>query len=463
MPKRVLQPELDAVVQAVAQFPEGASLEEVSHALELKLPRRTLQRRLAQLVGQQRLTVSGRGRASRYRRPSVKISAVLVGSSNLTSDLSVYIPVSPEGEAVRQAVRAPIQNRQPVGYNRKFLDAYRPNQTFYLPEEIRRRLLETGRSPDGHRPAGTYVRQIFDRLLVDLSWNSSRLEGNTYSLLDTERLLKLGEAADGKDIRETQMILNHKAAIELLVEQSTEVGFNRYTILNLHALLSENLLADPAAGGRLRAIPVKIGGTVYHPLEVPQLIEECFNHILETASAIVDPFEQAFFSMVHLPYLQPFEDVNKRVSRLAANLPLIRENLSPLSFIDMPEKAYVDGIIGVYEVNRVELLRDVFVWAYERSCARYVAVRQSLGDPDPFRLRYRALVTEMVSSVVRGKMDKKTAATFIKHRADEDIQQKDRMRFIEVIETSLMGLHAGNIARYSLRPSQYQNWKETWL
>ncbi len=463
MPKRVLQPELDAVVQAVAQFPEGASLEEVSHALELKLPRRTLQRRLAQLVGQQRLTVSGRGRASRYRRPSVKISAVLVGSSNLTSDLSVYIPVSPEGEAVRQAVRAPIQNRQPVGYNRKFLDAYRPNQTFYLPEEIRRRLLETGRSPDGHRPAGTYVRQIFDRLLVDLSWNSSRLEGNTYSLLDTERLLKLGEAADGKDIRETQMILNHKAAIELLVEQSTEVGFNRYTILNLHALLSENLLADPAAGGRLRAIPVKIGGTVYHPLEVPQLIEECFNHILETASAIVDPFEQAFFSMVHLPYLQPFEDVNKRVSRLAANLPLIRENLSPLSFIDMPEKAYVDGIIGVYEVNRVELLRDVFVWAYERSCARYVAVRQSLGDPDPFRLRYRALVTEMVSSVVRGKMDKKTAATFIKHRADEDIPQKDRMRFIEVIETSLMGLHAGNIARYSLRPSQYQNWKETWL
>lgn len=463
MPKRVLQPELDAVVQAVAQFPEGASLEEVSHALELKLPRRTLQRRLAQLVGQQRLTVSGRGRASRYRRPSVKISAVLVGSSNLTSDLSVYIPVSPEGEAVRQAVRAPIQNRQPVGYNRKFLDAYRPNQTFYLPEEIRRRLLETGRSPDGHRPAGTYVRQIFDRLLVDLSWNSSRLEGNTYSLLDTERLLKLGEAADGKDIRETQMILNHKAAIELLVEQSTEVGFNRYTILNLHALLSENLLADPAAGGRLRAISVKIGGTVYHPLEVPQLIEECFNHILETASAIVDPFEQAFFSMVHLPYLQPFEDVNKRVSRLAANLPLIRENLSPLSFIDMPEKAYVDGIIGVYEVNRVELLRDVFVWAYERSCARYVAVRQSLGDPDPFRLRYRALVTEMVSSVVRGKMDKKTAATFIKHRADEDIPQKDRMRFIEVIETSLMGLHAGNIARYSLRPSQYQNWKETWL
>ena len=68
--------------------------------------------------------------------------------------------------------------------------------------------------------------------------------------------------------------------------------------------------------------------------------------ILEAAAAIVDPFEQAFFAMVHLPYLQPFEDVNKRVSRLAANLPFIRENLSPLSFVDMPERAYVEGILG---------------------------------------------------------------------------------------------------------------------
>ena len=379
-----------------------------------------------------------------------------------TSDLTFYIPVSQEGEVVRQAVHAQMQNRRPVGYNRAFLDMYKPNHTFYLSSEIRRGLFEMGHSPDGDRPAGTYAHRIYNRLLIDLSWNSSRLEGNTYSLLDTERLLELGEAAEGKDARETQMILNHKSAIELLVDQATEVGFNRYTILNLHALLSENLLANPAAGGRLRAIPVMIGGTVFHPLEVPQLIEECFSHILDTAAAIADPFEQAFFAMVHIPYLQPFEDVNKRVSRLAANLPLIRENLSPLSFVDVPEKSYIGGIVGVYELNRVELLRDVFVWAYERSCARYMAVRQSLGEPDPFRLRYRALVTEMVSEVVNRNMDKKTAAAFVKHRANEDIPQEDRMRFIEVIETSLMSLHEGNIARYRLRPYQYQKWKKNW-
>ena len=212
----------------------------------------------------------------------------------------------------------------------------------------------------------------------------------------------------------------------------------------------------------MRTIPVMIAGTVYHPLEVPRLIEECFGRILEAAAAIVDPFEQAFFAMVHLPYLQPFEDVNKRVSRLAANLPLVRENLSPLSFVDVPEKAYIDGTLGVYELNRVALLHDVFVWAYERSCARYMAVRQSLGEPDPFRLHYRILVAGLVSEVVSGGMDKKTAAAYIKHRADEDIPQEDRMRFIEVSETSLMNLHEGNIARYHLRPSQYRKWQATW-
>jgi Fic family protein len=466
MPKKVAQAELDAIFQAVARFPEGASVEEVSGVLEIFLPRRTLQRRLARLVNQARLTIEGRGRGSRYRllprEIEVRASTARITVKGHAAQVEHYITVSPEGEVIKQAVREPIQKRQPVGYNRAFLDEYRPNDTFYLSPEIRRRLMELGRSPDGERPAGTYVRQIFNRLLIDLSWNSSRLEGNTYSLLETERLLELGEAAEGKDAQEAQMILNHKAAIELLVEQAGEVGFNRYTTLNLHALLSDNLLGNPQDYGRLRAIAVGIGGTVYHPLEVPQLIDECFQQVLDTAAAITDPFEQAFFAMVHLPYLQPFEDVNKRVSRLAANLPLIRQNLCPLSFVDVPERAYIDGILGVYELNRIELLRDVFIWAYERSCARYSAVRQSLGEPDAFRLRHRALVAETVSEVVRGGMDKKTATAFIQRRAVENMLPADQARFIEVVETEVMNLHEGNIARYRVRPSQYQTWRETW-
>ncbi len=463
MPKKIPEQELEAIITILAGYPDGVPVKTIRDGLEFDLPPRMLQRRLALLVEQKRLIVEGRGRGSRYRLPVITGEGRAVsGEAQSEARGGVYVPISPEGGAIKQAVREPIQKRIPVGYNRVFLEEYRPNDTFYLSEETRQHLLERGRSPDGQRLAGTYARRIFNRLLIDLSWNSSRLEGNTYSLLETERLLELGEAAEGKDVLEAQMILNHKAAIELLVEQATEVGFNRYTILNLHALLSDNLLADPQACGRLRTIAVNISGTVYHPLEVPQLIDEYFQQVLDTAAAIIDPFEQAFFAMIHFSYLQPFEDVNKRVSRLAANLPLIRENLSPLSFVDVPERAYIEGLLGVYELNRIELLRDVFIWAYERSCARYSAVCQSLGEPDPFRLRYRTLVAEIVAEIVRSGMDKKAAAAFIKQRAIEGVPQEERARFIEVVETEAMSLHEGNISRYRLRPLQYQAWRKTW-
>ncbi len=465
MPKRIPAQELDAILTVVAAHPESAPASAIREGLPYELPSRTLQRRLTLLVEQQRLIAEGQRKARRYRVPvtvtgqgsPVEARATLGGAYG-----EAYVPLSPEAAAVRQAIRAPIQKRQPVGYQRAFLDDYRPNVARYLPAQTRQRLLDMGRPPGGERPAGTYARTIYERLLIDLSWNSSRLEGNTYSVLETERLLELGEAAEGKDALEAQMILNHKAAIELLVEQADEIGFNRYTILNLHALLADNLLGDPQAGGRLRRIPVGVDGTVYHPLEVPQLIEECFDQILDTAAAITDPFEQAFFTLVHLAYLQGFEDVNKRVSRLAANIPLIRGNLCPLSFVDVPERAYIDGVLAIYELNRVELLRDVFIWACERSSARYSAVRQSLGEPDPFRLRYRALVAELVAAVVRSGMDKKAATALARQRAAEQVPPADQARFVEVAETELMSLHEGNIARYRLRPAEYQAWREGW-
>ena len=464
MPKQISKNDLDMIVKVVSAFPNGGGVEEIHAALEGKVPRRTLQRRLALLVKEKRLVVQGRARASRY------LLSGIIGESHQMLEFfqqvspgEVYVPLTPEGEEIRKAVRKPVQSRRPAGYNRTFLDAYQPNSTYYISAEIRQNLYELGRSPDEQHTAGTYARQIFNRLLIDLSWNSSRLEGNTYSLLETELLLAHGEAAEGKNAMETQMILNHKAAIELLVEQVSEVGFNRFTILNLHALLSDNLLADPQACGRLRTISVGIGGTVYHPLEIPQLIEECFDQILAVASEIEDPFEQAFFVMVHLPYLQPFQDVNKRVSRLAANIPLIRRNLCPLSFLDVPNRAYIDGTVAIYETNKTELLRDVFVWAYQRSCARYSAIRQSLGEPDLFRLRYRQQIKKFVAAVVRNCLDKRKAVDWIIGRSEKMISADDRARFIEIIETELGSLHEGNFARFQLRFSEFRDWKKIWL
>lgn len=440
---------MDRLVAELGARPEGAAIEEIA-AAHPSSSRRTLQRRLATLVQEGLVTAEGIGRGRRYH------------ASVAATPSEEGIPLSPVAVGVRQRVRRPLARRQPVGYQRSFLDAYRPNRTFYLEAASRRHLAELGQVPGEMRPAGTYARRILDRLLIDLAWNSSRLEGNTYSLLETDRLLQLGEEADGKSTLEAQMILNHKAAIEFLVDNAEEIGFNRYSILNLHALLADNLLQDPLAAGRLRQIAVGISGTAYLPTAVPQLIEECFANILEKASAIADPFEQAFFVMVHLPYLQPFEDINKRVSRLAANIPLVRANLCPISFVGLPESPYVDGLLAVYELNRIELLREVFIWAYEKSSGRYSAVRQNLGEPDPFRLRLRIPIAEAVAAVVRGRMDKKAAAVAIRAAAQVAIVPGDRARFIEVAETEVMSLHEGNFARYRIRPSEFEAWKAGW-
>lgn len=459
MPKRTPAESLQAIVNAVTRFPDGVSLESISHAPEVASARRTLQRHLTILVRQGRLAREGRGQATRYRIPAAPSPATASVGDSAADDYA--IPLSVAAKSISESVRAPIQRRQPVGYNRAFLDDYEPNVTVYLAPEVRARLAESGESPDRDQPAGTYARKMHERLLIDLSWNSSRLEGNTYSLLETERLLELGESADAKDAREAQMILNHKAAIELLIDQAEHVGFNRYTVLNLHALLAENLLADSAAWGRLRTATVDIGGSTYHPPEVPQLIDECLEQLLHKADAIDDPFEQAFFALVHLPYLQPFLDVNKRVSRLVGNLPLIRANLCPLSFVDVPTKAYVNGPLGVYEQNRVELLRDVFCWAYQRSCARYSVIRQSLGEPDAFRSRHRGAIIDTIAEIVRGRLDKQHAHAHVVNRSTA-LPPADAARFIEIVEADLSNLHEGNIARIRLTPSEFEFWQANW-
>ena len=476
MPKQISEQELEAITAVIRRHPNGVGAEGIREGVASPLsalpvlPARTLQRRLNRLEADGRIRSSGSGRGKRYFPVAVFPSETREYASSFATPAMVMapeygdetIPLSEAAKEIREMVRSPLVARTPVGYHAEFLDSYRPNETFYLSEKIRADFRHMGEVGVSDLPAGTYVRKILDRLLIDLSWNSSRLEGNTYSLLETQRLLERGETAGGKATGETQMILNHKAAIEMLADQSGEIGFNRYSICNLHALLADGLLTDQAACGRLRSCAVGIAGTVFHPLEVPQLIDERFEEILTKAEAIADPFEQAFFAMVHLPYLQPFEDVNKRVSRLAANIPLVRFNLCPLSFIDVPQSDYVNAMIGVYELNRVDYLRDVFVWAYKRSASRYGAVINSLGQPDPFRLQFRAAIGDFVREVVVGKMDKGEAARWIASGASAKVGATNRTRFIEVVEMELLCLHEGNIARFRLRPGEFAEWQANW-
>ncbi len=463
MARRIPEEDLLAIL-GVVRAHEGATAQQIARDLRSGIALRTLQYRLQHLLNAKRLVKEGKGPSARYFpfSESGRVE-VIGGEARIDAQADLFVPVSRKGAEIQKYLRQPPQLRKPVGYAREFLDGYRPNATSYLSPKEKEHLVKIGRAAKTEQPAGTYAKQILDRLLIDLSWNSSRLEGNTYSLLDTKRLIEFGEEAEGHEHLEAQMILNHKDAIEFLVSSAEEIGFNRYTVLNLHGILANNLLADSQAAGRLRHIGVGIERSTFHPLEVPQQIEECFDQILAAAAAIKDPFEQAFFATVQLPYLQPFDDVNKRVSRLAANIPLIKGNLSPLSFVDVPRSIYTEAMLGVYELNKVDLLKDVFIWAYERSAARYAAVRQSLGDPDPFRLKHRARLRELVGEVVRQVMDKRRAASHIASWVVRHIEAADRERFRDIAESELLGLHEGNFARYQLTPAEFKAWRSSWM
>ena len=466
MARRIPKEGLQAIRDAVWKKPAGLSVRQINDALTKPPPRRTLQYRLKFLVDSGQLALEGSGRGARYRIPPHGLQPIAARSEAAPATSSVRLAAAPRlsraASEVWEYVRQPPEQRRPVGYRRTFLDSYRPNKVHYLSAEERAELRKIGKTTAGEKIAGTYAQQILNRLLIDLSWNSSRLEGNTYSLLDTELLVVHAEEAEGKDLRETQMILNHKEAIEFLVGAPREIGFDRRTIRSLHALLAENLLGDPEATGRLRRMGVGIGRSVFHPLESPQLIEECFDQLLATACAINDPFEQAFFIMAQLPYLQPFDDVNKRVSRLGANIPLIKANLSPLSFEDLSRDLYTNALLGVYELNRIELLRDVFIWAYGRSAARYAALRQSLGEPDPFRMKYRMELRAAIAGVVGNRMGKKKAAAHIRAWARKHIDEQDCARFRQIAERELTSLHEGNFARFRISPAEFAAWQAVW-
>jgi Fic/DOC family len=242
-----------------------------------------------------------------------------------------------------------------------------------------------------------------------------------------------------------------------LIEGADEIAFNRFTLFNLHAILSDNLLPDPMASGWLRTREVRIHSTPYVPLGVPQQLSGAFDAVLSKLTQIIDPFEQAFFAMVHLPYLQAFEDVNKRVSRLCANIPLIKNNLCPLSFVDVPQTAYIEGLLGVYELQRIELLRDVFMWSYARSCQRYLNVRQTVSEPDAFRLKARDAIHKTVQAVVRGNL--RGTQDEVAQIAAQWLSGVDIQSLCEVVAVDLDHLYEGNVARYRLKLSELNAWQ----
>jgi hypothetical protein len=449
--------QVELILKVLEGFPEGLPVGSIADELKrrhgVRLGTSAIAYRL-RLVTPLRVTPSGDGKGRRYRLAGSVAPAV-----ELIVPTGAPTWLTPEGAAIRAAADRPRGERRYVTYHRAWLEAYAPGFNWYLSEGTRAHLHQIGTPGEANRPAGTFARDILSRLLIDLSWASSRLEGNTYSRLDTQNLIEFGQRAAGKDALETQMILNHKGAIEFLAREPEALRLDELTVRSLHALLSEALLPNAADEGRLRATEVRIGASTYIPTADPNIIRECFALIISKANAITDPFEQSLFLLVHLPYLQPFVDVNKRTSRLAANIPLIQANLCPLTFLDVPEQEYLQGTLAIYETQQVELLRDVFVHAYERSCEQYLAIRQAAPAPSPLRIRHREALTHIVGEVVRAG----TAPTRddLRSRAvSVGITTGEMEEFIDIALSILLNLNEASAARHGLRPSEFHEWRD---
>lgn len=359
---------------------------------------------------------------------------------------------------IKTYVKQPRFSRKPIGYQFSFLEKYQPNHSYYLTVALRNHLHGVGQcSPTPGGAPGAFAREHFTDLLIDFAWASSALEGNSYTREETAAVIDSGRTRDGKSAAESQMILNHRDALDYLIKEPDHASLNSDTIIALHAFLSSGLMADPRGCGRLRSAAISISNTVYSPPSDPKRIESLFANVIGRAAQIRDPFEQAFFLLVHLSYLQPFESVNKRIARLAANVPLIQANLCPLTFVSVSDEAYAEGLLGVFELNRVELLLDFFIDAYEKSCNAYLAV----STTDDFSLKYRDLVRAVVTIMLRHGQQASEEA--VRHCIPSAVQKEDQDKFVGLILSEFQSMHAGNAIRFGLKPSEFLAWQQTAL
>lgn len=417
----------------------------------LQASRPTINRALRDLLASGFLEKLGAGRSTRYVTTDAgRVALGALASASPARAGPGLLQWSPAALPLVDMLRAPLGTRTPVGYDSSFVDNYIPNQSSLLPPPLATDLFNTGRGRD-QQPAGTYAREVLEQLLIDLSWSSSRLEGNNKSLLDTKALFEREEQAGPLD-EDTLMLLNHKSAIEFMVDAVPTEGITVPVIVDLQAKLMKDLLKDSRDIGSIRRRLVNIDGSVYSPSNIPTLLEETLKSIIDKARHIRNPVEAAFFLWVNVAYLQPFADGNKRTSRLSANMPLLLHNCAPLSFLDVERTDYATAMLGVYEQRNVAAAVELFEFIYRRSIQKYSVLRASLAVPDPLRARYRQALNELMQLVVlHGR-------TLEGAWSEVPVDAADLVALRAIANTELDHLEPYNCARYNLVRGMTQRW-----
>lgn len=276
----------------------------------------------------------------------------------------------------------PPHQRTAVKYDPKLLNGYKPNRSFLLSDKQMKSMEKVGSVPGVAQAStlGKSYERVLASLLIDLTHASSNFENVNISWLDTKTLIEFGERPEGLTEKDMRIVLNHKEAIGYLKQHQNELSISKKDLMDIHSLLINGLLADTSAVGSLRSVIVKFDDSRYQPPDNPFLLKEAFIEFCEKAAAIKNPFEQAFFAMSFIPYMQPFQDGNKRTSRIAMNIPLIRHRLAPFSFSDMGKREYLFGLLAMYERGRHSFLAEAFSGSYAKSARRYAELIDYIND-----------------------------------------------------------------------------------
>lgn len=218
------------------------------------------------------------------------------------------------------------------------------------------------------RVSATIARKELERLVIELSWKSSRIEGNTYSLLDTEKLILEHREAPGHDKREARMILNHKDAFTLVHEHARDFRtLTRGNLEELHATLVKGM----GVGKGLRKSPVGVTGSRYQPLDNVHQITDAIQSLTNAVGRMKTPYAKALLALVGISYIQPFEDGNKRTSRLMASALLFAHKCAPLSYRSVNEDRYREAMLVFYELNSLMPFKKIFIEQYDFAARNY--------------------------------------------------------------------------------------------
>ena len=213
-------------------------------------------------------------------------------------------------------------------------------------------------------------KKELERLIIELSWKSSKIEGNTYTLLDTEKLILENKEALGHSKQEAQMILNHKDAFNYIHQNVAQFKtITRKNLEELHAILVKDL----SVGLGLRSKPVGVTGSKYLPLDNIHQIAEAVESLEMAVPRMLTPYAKALVALLGISYIQPFEDGNKRTSRLMANALLLSHGLAPLSYRSVDESEYREAVLVFYELNSIIPLKNIFIGQYTFAAQNYAA------------------------------------------------------------------------------------------